>query len=145
MYYLHRSQTQNTFEMSLSAHHPVTKFLLLIVLFSTFLTGFFPSSPAIGVPETRTSHRQPGAWTRRVGPLVIMVIDALRADFVLDLDTGPGSGSGRKIRYLQELLQNETEVVGFVTRASPPTVTLPRIKVKVTNRFLLIMLSLNVF
>ena len=126
-----------------SVHHPVIKFLLLIVLFSTFLTGFFPSSPATGVPETRTIPRQPGSWTRRVGPLVIMVIDALRADFVLDVDTGPGSG--KKIRYLQELLQNQTEAVGFVTRASPPTVTLPRIKVKVTNRFLLISLSLNVY
>ena len=131
--------------MSPSVHHPVIKFLLLIVLFSTFLTGFFPSSPAIGVPETRTTPRQPGSWTRRVGPLVIMVIDALRADFVLDVDTGPGSGSGKKIRYLQELLQNQTEAVGFVTRASPPTVTLPRIKVKVTNKFLLIKLSLNVY
>ena len=126
-----------------SVPHPVIKFLLLIVLFSTFLTGFFPSSPATGVPETRTIPRQPGSWTRRVGPLVIMVIDALRADFVLDVDTGPGSG--KKIRYLQELLQNQTEAVGFVTRASPPTVTLPRIKVKVTNRFLLISLSLNVY
>ena len=128
-----------------SVPHPVIKFLLLIVLFSTFLTGFFPSSPATGVPETMTIPRQPGSWTRRVGPLVIMVIDALRADFVLDVDTGPGSGSGKKIRYLQELLQNQTEAVGFVTRASPPTVTLPRIKVKVTNRFLLISLSLNVY
>ena len=80
-----------------------------------------------------------------MGPLVIMVIDALRADFVLDIDTGPGSGSGRKIGFLRELLQNQTEgkrAVGFVTRASPPTVTLPRIKVKVKKGFLKV--SLNV-
>ena len=118
--------------MSLPLHHPVTRFLFLIVLFSTFLTGFFPSSPALGVPESRSRIRPPGSWTRRVGPLVIMVIDALRADFVLDIDTGSGQGSGSKIHYLQEMLYNQTEknrAVGFVTKASPPTVTLPRIKV----------------
>ena len=123
--------------MPLSVQHPVSKFVFLIILFSTFLTGFFPSSPATGRPETRSPIRPPGSWTRRVGPLVIMVIDALRADFVLDIDTGPGTGPGRKIHYLQDLLRNKTGAVGFVTRASPPTVTLPRIKVKVKHRFLL--------
>ena len=123
--------------MPLSVQHPVSKFLFLIILFSTFLTGFFPSSPATGRPETRSPIRPPGSWARRVGPLVIMVIDALRADFVLDIETGPGIGPGRKIHYLQDLLRNKTGAVGFVTRASPPTVTLPRIKVKVKHRFLL--------
>ena len=113
-----------------SVHQPVTKFLILIVLFSTFLAGFFPSSPATaGVSETRSMVRPPGAWRRRVGPLVIMVIDALRADFVLDIAAGLEPGPGRKIHYLQDLLRNKTGAVGFVTRASPPTVTLPRIKV----------------
>ena len=121
--------------MSPTVQHPISKFLLLIVIFSIFLSGYFPSSTAVtGITETRdrVSVRQPRAWTRRAGHLVIMVIDALRADFVLDIDTGLSDRPGHKIQFLQELLRDETDerrAVGFVTRASPPTVTLPRIKV----------------
>ena len=55
-----------------------------------------------------------------------MVIDALRADFVLE--PGPGRSGGAtypRIPWLEEQLASGV-AMGWVARASPPTVTLPR-------------------
>ena len=104
---------------------------LLVAVFSMFLAGYFPSSPATAAGDTAASSQEPPpAWRRQVGHLVIIVIDALRADFVLDTD--PPAAAGYKIEYLQQLLRGRGEggARGFVTRASPPTVTLPRVKVR---------------
>ena len=103
---------------------------LLVAVFSMFLAGYFPSSPATAGGDTAAGSQElPPAWRRQVGRLVIIVIDALRADFVLDTD--PPAAAGYKIDYLQQLLRGRGEggARGFVTRASPPTVTLPRVKV----------------
>ena len=56
--------------------------------------------------------------------LVFVLIDALRADFVL-----PGSVHNLpKMEFLRnKILRNES--YSFIAKAHPPTVTLPRIKV----------------
>ena len=93
---------------------------------------------------------------RKVGQVVLVVIDALRADFVLPENLlkqsgqfsrgegtgsrghGTGNGDGGatgsprkpKIRSLHDLIEGESELVNaFLARANTPTVTLPRIKV----------------
>jgi predicted AlkP superfamily pyrophosphatase or phosphodiesterase len=94
---------------------------------------------------------------RKVGQVVLVVIDALRADFVLPenllkqsgqfsrgegawptVSHGTGNGDGGatgnsrrpKIRSLHDLIEDESELVNaFLARANTPTVTLPRIKV----------------
>ena len=58
----------------------------------------------------------------QVGRLVVVVIDALRADFVLDQKDG---GGRPKISWLTEALESG-DGRAWVARASPPTVTLPR-------------------
>jgi predicted AlkP superfamily pyrophosphatase or phosphodiesterase len=76
------------------------------------------------------------SWTRRdVGKLVIVVIDALRADFVLShkdllragVDYGPIE-ERPKVAYLEDMIE-KGEAVCVIAKATPPTVTLPRIKV----------------
>jgi ethanolaminephosphotransferase len=57
------------------------------------------------------------AFTR----LVLVVIDALRMDFVFSEDSG--------MRYLQSLIRKK-QAFGYNAHADSPTVTLPRIKVR---------------
>ena len=68
--------------------------------------------------------------------VVIVLIDALRADFVLnkkDLSKLGLEFSGNldypKINFLADKIENG-EALAFVAKATPPTVTLPRIKVR---------------
>ena len=78
-------------------------------------------------------------WHRkRVGQLVVVLIDALRADFVLGrdalrdagVDYGAGCADRPKIAFLEAALAGErAEARAVVAKATPPTVTLPRIKV----------------
>lgn len=85
-------------------------------------------------------------WHRaRVGQLAVVLIDALRADFVLDrdalrdagVDYGPGSAERPKIAFLEAAIAERwAEARAVVAKATPPTVTLPRLKVhsdKVVN------------
>ncbi len=68
--------------------------------------------------------------TRKVGQVVLVVIDALRADFVLEHERLQGSEKRPKIEFLHELIANgDQNVKAFVARANAPTVTMPRIKV----------------
>merc|ERR1719220_379759 len=108
-----------------------------------FLMGFLPikepvkgtASPDKDVPKDVQSE-----WLKRkVGQVVVVVIDALRADFVMpeSLVNNKFSREGvesklkrPKIPSLHELIEDESELVNaFVARANTPTVTLPRIKV----------------
>ncbi|TRY75578.1 hypothetical protein TCAL_11431 [Tigriopus californicus] len=117
-----------------------------------FLLGFFP--PKISVPGTaRKEDILLGAqdqnisatlrqeWTRRkVGQLVIVLIDALRADFVLahdvlrhEVNIDYGSVEERpKLDFLNEQV-SQGRAACFVAQATPPTVTLPRIKALTTG------------
>ena len=109
-------------------------------------------------PEFKKSLHMYSEWLeRKVGQVVLVVIDALRADFVLPenllkqsgqfsrgegawptVGHGTGNGDGGatgsprrpKIRSLHDLIEDESELVNaFLARANTPTVTLPRIKV----------------
>ncbi|KAJ2078104.1 major facilitator super transporter protein [Coemansia sp. RSA 988] len=64
------------------------------------------------------------AAAARYGRLVVMVVDALRNDFVF--------GNESAMAYTRSLLQTG-QAVGFTARAQAPTVTLPRIKALMTG------------
>lgn len=57
-----------------------------------------------------------------VGRTVIILIDALRADFIFDKE------HVGEMPFVQSMLSSG-QGIGFVAKAHPPTVTLPRIKV----------------
>ncbi|XP_060511588.1 GPI ethanolamine phosphate transferase 2, catalytic subunit isoform X3 [Panthera onca] len=99
-----------------------------------FLRGFFPAPVR---SSSRTEHQaEPPApepstgassnWTKLPPPLfskvVIMLIDALRDDFVF------GSKGVKFMPYTTYLVEKGASH-GFVAEAKPPTVTMPRIKV----------------
>ena len=85
---------------------------------------------------------------RKVGQVVLVVVDALRADFVFPenilakigvasaqyMDESKDSNvvmQRPKIKVLTDWIQNSNpNVNAFVARANAPTVTMPRIKVK---------------
>ena len=83
-----------------------------------------------------------------MGQLAVVLIDALRADFVLGraalrdeagVDYGPiGPGGDRpRIAFLESAVAEEwPEARAAVSKATPPTVTLPRIKVREVKRLL---------
>ena len=92
----------------------------LALAFALFLVGYFPVKP--GNPSL-TRPSPPASWTqRKVGQLVIVVIDALRADFVFE-GVGNAAHSDRLAK-----LELPRPHLGVVLRTSPPTVTLPRIR-----------------
>lgn len=73
------------------------------------------------------------------GRLVIVLVDALRADFVLPEDVqnvyershqeAKGFTANTKMSFVHNLIL-EQQAVAFYAKANPPTVTLPRIKVR---------------
>ena len=105
---------------------PTLRLWLLVAVFAVFLEGYFPGEPVDR--EAGEAGPLPAAWQRRVGRLVVVVIDALRADWVLESE----GGNVTKIKFLAERLA-AGEAVGLVTVVSPPTVTLPRIKAITTG------------
>ncbi|XP_059534021.1 GPI ethanolamine phosphate transferase 2 isoform X4 [Myotis daubentonii] len=101
-----------------------------------FLRGFFPA-PARPEPEPPAAPAAPepmaGAssnWTERPPPLfrkvVIMLIDALRDDFVF------GSKGVKFMPYTTYLVEKGA-AHSFVAEAKPPTVTMPRVKALMTG------------
>ena len=94
----------------------------------------------------RNRKRVENLWHRggRVGQLAVLLIDALRADFVLDRDAlrdagvdygGPGYAERPKIAFLEAAIaEKRAEARAVVAKATPPTVTLPRIKVVIECR-----------
>ncbi|KAL1131775.1 hypothetical protein AAG570_011388 [Ranatra chinensis] len=61
-------------------------------------------------------------YKQRVGKLVLMVIDALRCDFI----------SGRYMTFTSKMI-SEGKASSITARAHPPTVTLPRLKAMMTG------------
>ncbi|XP_036057603.1 GPI ethanolamine phosphate transferase 2 isoform X3 [Onychomys torridus] len=103
-----------------------------------FIRGFFPAPvrssarPEHGV-ETPAPEPVAGAssnWTKLPSPLfskvVIMLIDALRDDFVF------GSKGVKYMPYTTYLVEKGASH-SFVAEAKPPTVTMPRIKALMTG------------
>ncbi|XP_037385447.1 GPI ethanolamine phosphate transferase 2 isoform X2 [Talpa occidentalis] len=103
-----------------------------------FLRGFFPA-PVRSAPGTEQRAAPPvpepaaGAtsnWTKLPPPLfskvVIMLIDALRDDFVF-------GSKGMKYMPYTTYVMEKGESYSFVAEAKPPTVTMPRIKALMTG------------
>ena len=74
---------------------------------------------------------------RKVGQIVVVVIDALRADFVLpeatlEAELGLKRLQPSKMKYLHNALRknDDDEKIAFLSRANAPTVTMPRLKVR---------------
>lgn len=65
-------------------------------------------------------------YGRKVDRLVLIVIDALRADFIL------GDHLQQSMPYLAQL-HHDSQACSYLARAHTPTVTLPRIKALVTG------------
>ncbi len=115
--------------------------VLNIVGLLIFLKGFFPiknslpgyasnlnltTEPAYEAQLPKNSFREellPAPYNR----MVFILIDALRADFVLPCD-----GDLPRMEFVESLI-NKKETHSFLAKASPPTVTMPRIKVSIDS------------
>ncbi|XP_017905383.1 PREDICTED: GPI ethanolamine phosphate transferase 2 isoform X2 [Capra hircus] len=101
-----------------------------------FLRGFFPAPVFSGTerqaesPAPEPSAGASSNWTELPPPLfskvVIMLIDALRDDFVF------GSKGVKFMPYTTYLVEKGSSL-SFVAEAKPPTVTMPRIKALLTG------------
>jgi predicted AlkP superfamily pyrophosphatase or phosphodiesterase len=63
--------------------------------------------------------------------VVLVVIDALRADFVLDVSSSSGNG---RMEFVTQRLRDLT-ARAYVAHTQTPTVTMPRIKVCIFSVF----------
>lgn len=80
-----------------------------------FCMGFFPSKVVLkGFGEFDNGQYDP-----QFNKVVIMVVDALRSDFVFSEDS--------QMKFVHGLLK-EGSALGFTAYSNPPTVTLPRLK-----------------
>ncbi|KAK3715368.1 major facilitator super transporter protein [Vermiconidia calcicola] len=100
--------------------------VLLPIAVLVFASGFFPYKPFLpGLAtleddqELRT--KQPEAVFDRV---VFMVVDALRSDFVYGYNSG--------FEFTQSLIRSGV-AIPFTAHATPPTVTMPRVKALTTG------------
>ncbi|KAF2666431.1 alkaline phosphatase-like protein [Microthyrium microscopicum] len=99
--------------------------LLIPVAVLVFATGFFPYKPFI---PGLASHDQLSNYgpppERHFDRLIFMVIDALRSDFVFSNNSG--------FTYTQSLIRSG-EAIPFTAHATPPTITMPRVKAITTG------------
>ncbi|XP_069482460.1 GPI ethanolamine phosphate transferase 2 [Ambystoma mexicanum] len=117
-----------------------------------FLRGFFPPPMRSSSRRSRVAAESPGEplgagltsnWTRLPAPLfnrvVLVMIDALREDFVFGL-------KGKQFMpYITAVIEKGTSH-SFIAEATPPTVTMPRIKALMTGSipgFVDIIMNLN--
>ncbi|KAL1404570.1 hypothetical protein pipiens_018814 [Culex pipiens pipiens] len=107
-------------------HVSIYLFSVFVCSISLFCYGFFPlsfspstkSTPS-DLPGSMDSLRlDPDGYKPRNSRAVLMVIDALRTDFVAQRDN---------MRFLNELLANGS-ACQYQLQVHPPTVTMPRIK-----------------
>ncbi|KAJ2376878.1 major facilitator super transporter protein [Coemansia sp. RSA 2607] len=96
-----------------------------------FVKGFFPYKRSIpgfasvqDQPESVVGVSQQEPLTHQYDRLVIMLVDALRNDFVF--------GNNSAMAYTQGLLR-EGRAIGYTAKALAPTVTMPRIKALMTG------------
>jgi ethanolaminephosphotransferase len=109
-----------------------------IIAFVVFLKGFFPVKHSMSGFANKPAQTEPtilGDTQSVTGEasvslphtydrLVLVVIDALRADFVLP----GGTSSLAQMEFVKNLI-HKNETYSYMARAHPPTVTMPRIKV----------------
>ncbi|KAJ1725423.1 major facilitator super transporter protein [Coemansia erecta] len=96
-----------------------------------FVKGFFPYKRSIpgfasvqDQPESVVSGSQQELSAPQYDRLVVMLVDALRNDFVF--------GNNSAMAYTQGLLR-EGRAIGYTAKALAPTVTMPRIKALMTG------------
>lgn len=92
--------------------------LAVVVGLASFFHGFLPLKAHI---EGHAAHLSSTSESAFVSKVVLVVVDALRADFILGY-------SEINWPYLSRLVESG-HTVGYSAMAHPPTVTLPRIKV----------------
>lgn len=80
-----------------------------------FCVGFFPSKVVL----KGFSEFDNGEYDAQFSKVVVMVVDALRSDFIFSENSS--------MQFVQELLR-EGSAIGFTAFSNPPTVTLPRLK-----------------
>lgn len=98
--------------------------ILLISSLYIFATGFFPHKAFL---PGRATWPPGSVATARSAPfdrVVFMVVDALRSDFVY--------GNASSFGFTQELIRSGA-AVPFTGHASPPTITMPRVKAITTG------------
>ena len=104
--------------------------------FAIFLRGFLAlktpinghaSWEDVSLEPNSTSDSSTGqSFPAKFDRLVIVLVDALRADFVLPV----GNPDLPRMEFVKKMV-SENRTFSFLAKAHPPTVTLPRIKVLV--------------
>lgn len=95
--------------------------LLQIVAIFTFSIGFFPQKSVLqGDASFLYLPQQQSRSDPVFRKLVLVVIDALRSDFLFQ-------ESNSKFNFVHQLL-NDGAAWGYTAYSNPPTVTLPRLK-----------------
>ncbi|XP_048757530.2 GPI ethanolamine phosphate transferase 2-like isoform X2 [Ostrea edulis] len=105
-------------------------FTTIVIWFAVFLTCFMPiKKESSGLSSVNDVQQQTEDFVHGAVPLrrqfnktVIVLVDALRADFILGSDT--------PMLMTKELISQN---LAFVAKAHTPTVTLPRVKALVTG------------
>ncbi|KXS96742.1 hypothetical protein AC578_9019 [Pseudocercospora eumusae] len=93
--------------------------ILLPIAVLVFASGFFPYKPVLPGLATFGEHGD-----SKFDKVIFMVVDALRSDFVF------GGGSG--MEFTQSLIRDDA-AIPFTAHATPPTVTMPRVKALTTG------------
>ncbi|XP_022739240.1 GPI ethanolamine phosphate transferase 2 isoform X2 [Durio zibethinus] len=135
----------------------ITGVIIQIIGLSLFVFGFFPVKPALpGISgsesyhlpvcdlvgnqsgttlpsdQLRSLYQELSGMPPLFDRLILMVIDGLPAEFVLGKNGKPPSKQFKEaMPYTQSLLASGL-AIGYHAKAAPPTVTMPRLKVKDT-------------
>ncbi len=99
-----------------------TSIFLAAVGTIVFFNAFFPEKS--GYPDQKGNFSGGDAKTKSNFRVIIMLVDALRADFISRVDS--------EFTFVNARIDEGT-ALPFITRAHPPTVTLPRLKSMITG------------
>lgn len=119
--------------------------VLIPVAALVFASGFFPYKPFLPGLATFENEQERGAQTADAvfDRVVFMVVDALRSDFVYGYESGFHFTQRYGIGHARERLVGHTDdmsslirsgaAIPFTAHATPPTVTMPRVKALTTG------------
>lgn len=93
--------------------------VLQVFTITLFCVGYFPRKPILNDIAAFSTDELDKISNPVFEKLIIVMIDALRSDFLYDEDS--------KFKNLHEIY-NQGHAMGFTAYANPPTVTLPRLK-----------------
>ncbi|KIX96770.1 uncharacterized protein Z520_07490 [Fonsecaea multimorphosa CBS 102226] len=98
--------------------------IVLIAALLIFAKGFFPHKAFLPGLATWPAKSEAGARSAPFDRVIFMVVDALRSDFVY--------GNTSSFTFTQSLIRSGA-AVPFTGHASPPTITMPRVKAITTG------------